>query len=270
MSEITPSKLGYAPREFEVLNSALYWYANLARASREKTIALNAKMPRTYFVAYNHPLAVSQVENESEEKYDFNVEEVRRVARKIGYPVFVRTDLGSAKHAGPDAYKPIPNRMKRVLARLVEDQEMKYWIAPVSPRAFMIREWLDLEYDFVAFNGHRIANEWRVFVRDDKVLCTHFYWPEVAIEFHFDQEPVNWRERLRDLSLRLSTPELESIERDAIQAARVNNRHDQWSVDFARDVDAKTWWLIDMAIAERSWHPETCERHADVRRGGFK
>ena len=31
--------------------------------------------------------------------------------------------------------------------------------------------------------------------------------------------------------------------------------NDSWSIDFAKDSEGR-WWLIDMALAEQSWHPE--------------
>lgn len=35
-----------------------------------------------------------------------------------------------------------------------------------------------------------------------------------------------------------------------------------WSVDFARD-ETGDWWLIDMAVAADSWHPD-CEQEAVI------
>ena len=36
---------------------------------------------------------------------------------------------------------------------------------------------------------------------------------------------------------------------------------DDWSVDFAMTIQGN-WYLIDMAVAQDSWHPEDCENRS--------
>ena len=99
--------------------------------------------------------------------------------------------------------------------------------------------------------GHRVGFEWRYFATRDEVRCRHFYWPEDSIRFDRGvPEPKDWRDELRGLAA-LEPPE--DLGEMAMAAARACPHAEAWSVDFAKD-DTGQWWLIDMALAERSFH----------------
>ena len=229
------------------LNSALYWFPRIA----------HLRVPETRFVQYDHAVWVSVMESrkrlpEFDKVLAATVEKVASVADELGYPLFVRSDLASAKHQGPDSYLiRDPEGIRQVLWATVEDNEVKFWLERAQPAAFMLRQFLDLQSGFEAFGGHPIAREWRYFVRDDKVVCRHFYWTEDAMRFH-GAEPPKWKEALTELEQYEPPPELATR---AEEAGAVCVHYNFWSVDFAQDKQG-AWWLIDMATGERSWHPE--------------
>lgn len=189
------------------------------------------------------------------EAAEYGLDALLTAGERLGYPVFLRTDLSSAKHEGPDAYKVEgPDDWPSRVWRTIEDNAMK----DLWPSAFLVREWLDLEAPFVAFGGHPIANEWRVFASGDRVHCHHFYWPEEAISYFPGEEPEHWQEQLREMSYRVMPY---SLRVKAKTAAQLCPEGKAWSVDFAKD-KAGDWWLIDMAEAKASWHPDDCPNEA--------
>jgi len=241
------------------LNSALYWFPRIEQAE--------LKVPKTIFVTYNHNKWIEAVEGELD-SYKSVIEktlsEIEIAAQEIGYPVFFRTDLASAKHSGTEAYL-IKNKddILRVIWAAVEDNELKLWMSPDQPSAFMIREFINLDAPFIAFGGHPIAREWRYFTYNNEVLCKHFYWPEDTIkfftsEYHSGNEPDNWKQQLASLN----TP-VPNLDQEAVSAALNCDDYNFWSIDFAQDKSGQ-YWLIDMALGENSWHPE-CQILEDLK-----
>lgn len=162
----------------------------------------------------------------------------------VGYPVFLRTDLSSAKHQGPKVYR-IDNEDQikdRVLHTLM-DNEMKW----LNPSALLFRKHLDLDSSFEMFDGFPISREWRLFVDGDEMKCFHPYWPkEVMIE---NNPPSGWEEILLDHH---QIPQ--NIEELGLVATQIcKELGGEWSIDFSCDRDGK-WWLTDMALAQDSYH----------------
>jgi hypothetical protein len=234
-------------------NSSLIWLP--------KIIEAGLPTPKTEVVPYNHALVVQCLESDSvidaNHEYERIANHILIACKKLYYPCFLRTDLSSAKHAGQSAYmieddEDIPGSLSMTL----EDNEMKFWLEPDSnkPQAMLVREWLDLEAPFSAFTFHKIAREWRFFANADGVICFHPYWPEESIQFHGMSEPDGWRAELTKLH---EIPDnIDELKAMAIKAAKVYGQTS--SVDFARDVNGR-WWLTDMAVAEDSFHWESCE-----------
>lgn len=126
---------------------------------------------------------------------------------------------------------------------------MLYW----WPRVKDLDVPMPWAWGFTAFRGLPIGMERRYFVKDGQVLCHHPYWPEDAIR---NPSVDNWQDILKDLNtegeeeIKLLTSYAEKISR-AIEG--------YWSVDFCKDKSNSWWWLIDMAEAKESWHPQ-CDR----------
>ena len=148
-----------------------------------------------------------------------------------------------------------PARLMECVFRTFEESCLKDISA--DTQAFMVREYLSIPATFTAFGGLPIGREWRFFADQQGILCSHFYWPSDA----FDRQPglpASWRTDLASTSSRLSQYDQASLSEMAARAACTIG-YGAWSVDFALDANGK-WWLIDMATAERSWHPK-CRVH---------
>jgi len=228
-------------------NSMLYWFPKIAAAG--------LPVPETELVRIDNrtlwPLCDGLPVPDAPEA------ELRQAAERIGFPCFIRSDQSSAKHSGPRAYRA--DSPEGVLP-VVLDTFMDSCLKDLTVLAFAFRRWLDLDAPFRAFGygddpGHPIACEWRAFADSERCWCIHFYWPDYAIEGH-NPTREDWRETLADLASELPPSYLPALAIKAVRALGENPTH-RWSVDFAR-AQGGNWWVIDMAAAESSWHPEEC------------
>ena len=228
-------------------NSALIWLP--------KIIEAGLPVPRTEIVPYCHDLVMPIFDGKESAELDRLEGAVKDAGEKIGYPVFIRSDLTSAKHSGPKSYRANDAAdVGRVIVATVEDNELKTWLDPRGgPQAILVREFLILPAPFTAFHGLPISREWRFFADLERIHCSHPYWPEGPLEGQ-PGLPENWRELLAELQ----QPSIQhkALEGMAVQAAAACGGG-VWSMDFAQDASGK-WWLIDMAVAGDSWHWPGC------------
>ena len=216
---------------------------------------LRGIIPQTAVVDYNEELLSPSLRGEHSDEYDrlyYAVEKVIGLAFQT--PVFIRTDITSAKHAGKSAYK-VSNydELNHALLTTLSHSQLKTYHGKMKASAILIRPWLDIKATRTAFNGLPIGKEWRIFVDQRDVQCSHGYWPKEALDGHMDdgQPPSapsgDWSEYW--------------IRTDVLDAARKAAKamgQLKWSVDFAEDVNGKVW-LLDMATAMNSYHDPKCK-----------
>lgn len=186
------------------------------------------------------------------------IEDVKRVAfelaQEVGWPLFLRTDLASGKHDWErTCYVPNEVALGQCLWGVVEANEIAD-IFGLPYEGLALREFLPLESTFKAFRRMPVAVERRYFTTAGKgVECHHPYWPDGAIEqgWHEESLPEDWRERLAALNDESKDPPYPAH----WAAAVVDLLGGSWSVDFAKTTEGK-WFLIDMAHANQSWHPD--------------
>jgi hypothetical protein len=230
-------------------NSATFWLPKIEAAA--------LPVPRTIVIPYDHPACRPAFDGDRSEEIERLIGEVWRAAREIGPPAFLRTDLASAKHSGPAAYKvESDHELPSALFQTLEDNELKFSIGGPDPRALLVREFLDLKAPFSAFRGLPIAREFRFFAHQVRVLCWHPYWPPEALALARPSSP-QWRALLNDISVSPPPYHLDCLRGLAMRAAYACGGG-AWSVDFAEDRAGK-WWLIDMAVAADSFHWPGCE-----------
>lgn len=229
-------------------NSALIWLSAIEAAG--------LPTPRTIVVPYDHRGCSSIFDGIPSAEFFRLCDAVNDAAIQIGFPVFIRTDLGSAKHSGPSAFCIDQDGVNAPICETLEDQELKFWMERHGPSAFLVREYLKLKAPFTAFRGLPIAREFRFFADAKQVYCWHPYWPADSIEDH-RPSVENWRELLADMHRAPENPDLWRMATTAAAACGGG----KWSVDFCEDVDGK-WWLVDMATAGDSFHWPDCPRIA--------
>lgn len=178
-------------------------------------------------------------------------------AHQIGFPLFMRSDMGSGKHDWQDTcFVEKEEDLLTHLYSLVEWHACcDFFGKDFSALAF--RELLPLQSEFTAFAGMPVSVERRYFVRDGEVICGHPYWPEAAIRGY--NLPADWKDRLA----RMNTETEDEICLLAVMAAKFSRViPGYWSVDFAKSRDEtrgyEGWYFIDAARGEISWHPDDC------------
>jgi hypothetical protein len=177
--------------------------------------------------------------------------------KKIGYPLFLRTDLASGKHSWRETcYVPSETDLVSHAYRVAESNEMA-GLFGLDYRAFALREFLRLEAPFKAFLDMPIGKEFRIFAKNGEVLCVHPYWPKRAIRFRGDK-PDNWEEKLAELST-FDIGDYHHVIMEIVRVASEAVENTWWSIDVCKTVD-KGWWITDMALGFMSYHWENCSQ----------
>lgn len=243
-------------------NSMLHWFPKIAEIPFDI-------LPKTEMVRFDDRTLWPFVDGLAIPNFD--ISPFIDAANKVGYPCFLRGDESSAKHDGPNSYKI--DSADQILERIKHtfyDNICK----DLKVLAFVFREWINIDAAFYSFGynkynhgkkeirRHPIGPEFRFFVDSETYWCSHFYWPLKA--FNDIEESINHEDlsqHLRSLRNSMSSREFFKLKAYAILAAKKVNEDplQRWSVDFAKDVNDK-WWLIDMALAESSYHEDHNER----------
>lgn len=223
----------------------LYWYLKIKD--------LKIPQPKT---------EILEVENLA--LWDFPIKElnkwppkIEKIADRLGYPLFIRTDQASGKHTWKHScFVPNKESLKRCIEGVLE---FNYCATPIGLpcEALVFREYIPMKNLFTAFCDMPVNPEIRFFVKDGELLCWHWYWIEEAIK---NPSVHDWKEIMDKEKKELSGNELLWLERDARKVA--NQFEGYWSVDFCKAKDGR-WILIDLAEGEKSWHPD-CEAKEEL------
>lgn len=223
-------------------SSLLYWYPKIKNLDipqpKTEIIVLTDKELNT---TYNEQIPKSLLKK---------TEKV--IAREFQLPVFIRTDLSSAKHYWErSCFYDGTNELWKHLWEIIEFN-LCADLMGLPFKALVVREFILMDSRFIAFRGNMPVNpERRYFIDKGKVLCRHPYWFEGAILY---PNLENWKKVLREINTE-DKQEIKLLTNYAQKVAKVLSGF--WSVDFCKAKDEK-WILIDCALGERSWHPEDC------------
>jgi hypothetical protein len=246
MGEIWVTQQIHLDRDF---NSMLYWYP--------KVYPL-AVTPKTEFVMVDTGKIYSLLMGMGEDTgVELELMEMNLLSagRKIGYPLFLRTDLASGKHSWRETcYVATEEHLVPHAYNVAEANEMA-GIFGLDYRAFALREFLHLEAPFRAFLDMPIGKEFRVFAKEGDVCCIHPYWPKRAIRFH-GEEPENWQNELAKLSV-FDIEDYQVVIMEIVRVVSEAVENTWWSIDICKTID-KGWWLTDMALGFMSYHWDGC------------
>jgi hypothetical protein len=230
-------------------NDLAYWFPRLA--------ASGMRVPRTEMVHFEGDL-IPLLDGQAVEGFADLVAQVQAAAQRVGgYPAFLRTGYGSGKHQWQrTCYLSGPAVVASHISNLVE------WSAVVDfmglpTKTWVVREFLNLRHDFVAFEGMPVAREFRFFFRDGQVTCKHPYWPPGAIRKANIREGA-WQASLEAMS-RLEHGEGVMLINQVEKVAQ--HFEGFWSLDLAQLAEGegeKSWVAIDMADGDASFHWPGC------------
>lgn len=181
-------------------------------------------------------------------------ETIKDATQKIGYPLFMKTDLVAGKHDWEDTcFVEEAKYLESNIINLLTELETVDMEAGTPFNALIFREYIELDSRFKAFLGMPVARERRYFINEGKVLCHHPYWIPHAIRFwHNTEEPKDWKYLLKDINTE-SKEEINILTQYAQMVGDVFKN--DWAVDFAQS-KMGTWYLIDMQRSKISWHPD--------------
>ena len=232
-------------------NSMLYWYPLVKgldiNIPRTTLIELTEKQVKLCWTVLDGKLINTDLVRE---QWDSLLEYIQNIiAASYTLPVFLRGDSTSGKHNYNDTcYLTDIKLIGNHLFNLIEDSVLSI---DEVPHGFAIREFLQLDAPFKAFNGLPIARERRFFIKDGSIACCHSYWPEDSIRFFRATKPeiIGWKEHL--LSINNYTPNSVALEASVCILSKVLSGY--WSVDFAYTTNGQ-WYFIDAANGEDSYH----------------
>jgi hypothetical protein len=182
---------------------------------------------------------------------------LKTAAADIGYPVFLRTGLTSAKHSWARAcYVADAVHIPDHVATIVEFSELCD-IMGLPCDWWAVREFLPTiplatcsHYDDMP-----VCREFRVFVNGAQVRCWHSYWPAEALE-------IGGIANAEDIAAELA--KVDDIGPLLALASRAGTAvGGAWSVDLLET--KRGWYITDMAEAEKSWHWPDCVADASQR-----
>lgn len=238
--------------EMTDLSSLLFWYPkikNLEIPQPKTEIVLLTK--EELDIVYNERIASSLTEKVGD-----------IISQKFKLPVFIRTDLSSAKHYWKDScFYDGTNELRKHLWEIIEFN-LCADVMGLPFKALVIREFIPMDSRFTAFHGDMPVNpERRYFIDKGKVLCHHPYWIEKAIEDSEQPSLENWKEILAEINTE-KEDEIKLLTEYSKMVAGVLSGF--FSIDFSKAGDGK-WVLIDCGMGERSWHPKDCKHYGTVK-----
>ena len=188
------------------------------------------------------------------------LDEIKVIAERIGYPLFLRTDLASAKHGWKNTcYVPCEEELADHIFNVIEFNLIAD-IRGLPYRALVLREYIEMNSIFTAFYGELPINpERRYLIRDGRVIAHFPYWIEDAIArgTPTNRLPADWKELLKQIN-KESEEEVKLLTEYSCMVAKIFP-DEFWSIDYCQAKNG-TWYLIDMARGERSWIPEHIKR----------
>jgi hypothetical protein len=231
-------------------NDIVYWYPLIKKLSDESKI----KIPRTEILATKAPLEKvvwgQLVTDEDQKLIDEFFKDMAIKVSEVGLPCFIRTGQTSAKHYWKNScYLDTLEQLERHIFNIVEFSHCASLFS-IPHNAWAVREFLELNWRFKAFDDMPIGREFRFLIKDHEIIHIQPYWPQMAIEKHIDESIYgDWRNLLRDMNL-LNEKDKELLNKNiSAVAAEIDG---YWSVDFAQD-RVGDWWCIDMAVGEDSF-----------------
>lgn len=248
-------------------NCLSYWYPRLVSAG--------VKTPATYIVTTwveLGPLLDGPDGILDKVGYRAFMTELETACIKAGTPCFLRTGHTSGKHEWKDTcYVTDILKLARHVARLVEWSHLVDFIG-LPTNVWAAREMLRTQpiAHLPMYGDMPLVREYRLFIKDGKIVCMHPYWPLKAIKDGYtsliskDENGIVVENRYDDGAggAYLKASFLDEREAGAIyetvgRVAEEFKGDESWSVDLL-DVRG-AWYVTDMALAERSYHWDSCE-----------
>lgn len=216
--------------------------------------------PKTIVIPIDDKLAFELL-NESKEAYENfrnseGFKKIKEAVIELGLPVFMRTDQTSGKHDWEHTCFLNSLEDNEIISHtkfLVEFSECAD-IMGLPYNAIVLRQYIRMDNLFI--NGYHkmpVNPEIRFFVRDGVIECWHWYWIDEAIN---NPSTPEWKMIMSATKEDVEGHDIFWLKQDAEKVASKLTGY--WSIDFCKGKN-NTWYLIDLATGEHSWHPKDCK-----------
>lgn len=245
------------------MNCLSYWFPKIRDAGlpvpRTKIVMLPDELREPIFRPFDGKAMGAEVQP--------FFDELRAAAESIGLPCFPRTGQSSGKHNWKNTCcLTDPAALESHVLSLIEFSECAGMFG-IPWNVWCVREFLPTTPLVVAdlYGNMPVCREFRLFVKDGEVVCSHPYWTIGSLVDGMSRCPEDLRQRYRALCSTYATgadsfddesDDLESLAERAGQAVGGS-----WSVDILHT--QRGWFVTDMALAGNSFHWEGCEHAKD-------
>lgn len=192
------------------------------------------------------------------------VNKIKIIGDKLGYPLFIRTDLASNKFEWDrSCFVSSTTDIARNIGVIVEFNLSVDVMQELNFRVLVVREYIPMDSKYTAFYGNMpVCPERRYFLESEGdgtgiVTCHHPYWIEEAV---VNPSVPNWKELSKEMN-KETEAEVDLLADYCGLLMGVIKGY--WSVDFCRAKDGR-WILIDMAQGGRSWHSKKCRYNRTI------
>lgn len=221
-----------------------YWLPKLEGLPVPKTAIIESGITAKEQINYADCIIVDDIKSKLKQLYI----DIDKRASLFGYPVFLRTGQLSAKHEWIDTCflqkkSDIPNHIDRIILA-----SCLAGVIGLPADIWVVREFLELESEFNAFDGIPISKEFRFFVEDGKINHIQPYWPEYSIK---NPSVKNWKRKLKKISS-LDAKEEHDLYSLVNEVAYRFKNDIGFSVDLCKTKTGE-WYITDMAPGKNSF-----------------
>jgi hypothetical protein len=231
----------------EQLTNLVYWFPILQK--------IRMRVPRTSIV-YSGDIKLSHLlDGEKPVNFETFMNRIDLALEDFKLPVFLRTGMTSDKHNWKNTcFLKDKRNLTRQIRNLIETSYLANIAGyPFNYDFWVIREMIETEPIFTYFAGEMpITKEFRFFIKNGKIQCFHPYWPDEAFQDDLSEEQ---KKKLKEIQ-KLDTKEKKELFLMTEYIAKFFK--DYWSVDFLKAKN-RDWYVIDMAVGERSYHWKECK-----------
>lgn len=218
--------------------------------------------PATKIISYDGPNLICLLDKKRPTEFFDLRDEIKEVGDELKWPFFLRTDYLSGKHSWKNTcYISDPSCVGAHVVALTTESAMADMLGFPTDR-WIARKLIPTTPAFHAFRGEMpIVKERRYFVQDSKVVCHHPYWPcDAFLLGSVGCEGNNCDDLIDEMNEESDSEIRELSKMSSIVGATLGGA---WSIDWLWSEPLKQWFLIDMALADESYHWEGCPNEKD-------
>lgn len=238
------------PTEAKIDKTALsYWFPKLAAANLPVPKTRLITMPTEAQRCVGQVLWGEEPTQERRVAFDGFLATLTSVVAAMGLPCFLRTDHTSNKHDWDKAcYVTDVAKLQQHVFQIAEFSECCDMIG-LPYQIWAVREFLPTMPHGICprYGNMPVCREFRFFVDDGNVQCSHPYWPRQSLD------DGGWSGSDVEFEMLCAQPH----ELAEIASAAGNVVGGSWSIDILET--KRGWHVTDMAEAERSFHWEGCQ-----------